>query len=127
MVEQVTQLDGNDPMSKVKEPTSQELTRSNDEIIQLAKETLQAICRDPMAPANARGSCARTLLELCGAIKNNVQDQGVGTHREMTLVELDEAIERLSSIDRSNGDGGRLGDGANTVLRKANTSSRKRR
>ena len=64
--------------------------------VELAKLTLQAICKDPKAPAAARAQAARTLLELAGALKNTVADTTRKTAPELTLAELDERLEALA-------------------------------
>ena len=64
--------------------------------VELAKLTLQGICKDPKAPAAARAQAARTLLELAGALKNAVADTARKTAPELTLAELDERLEALA-------------------------------
>jgi hypothetical protein len=66
--------------------------------VELARLTLQAICRNGESPAAARAQAARTLLELAGALRNG----GADTRRaasEMTLEELDARLESLAGAD----------------------------
>jgi hypothetical protein len=56
--------------------------------VALARETLEAICRDFEAPAAARAQSARTLLELAGVLKTGASSAPkIGA--EMTLEEID--------------------------------------
>jgi hypothetical protein len=63
--------------------------------VELAKLTLQAICRNVASPAAARAQAARTLLELAGALR-----PGGETSRriasEMSLEELDDRLRALA-------------------------------
>ena len=61
--------------------------------VELAKLTLQSICRSD-APAAARAQAARTLLELSGALRNEAPRDGRAS--EMTLAELDARIASLT-------------------------------
>jgi hypothetical protein len=63
--------------------------------VELAKLTLQAICRDAKAPAAARAQSARTLLELSGALRNGSPDTRRAAS-EITLEELDARLEELA-------------------------------
>jgi len=63
------------------------------EPVELAKLTLQAICRNSEAPAAARAQAARTLLELSGALRVTPSDERFGA--EMTLSEIDARLEAL--------------------------------
>jgi hypothetical protein len=56
--------------------------------VALARETLEAICRDFEAPAAARAQSARTLLELAGVLKTGAQNVSKSSS-EMTLEEID--------------------------------------
>jgi hypothetical protein len=66
--------------------------------VELAKLTLQAICRDGEAPAAARAQSARTLLELAGALKSGI-DNSSKMASEMTARELDERLAALALTD----------------------------
>ena len=61
--------------------------------VELARLTLQAICKSD-APASARAQAARTLLELSGALRNEAPRDGRAS--EMTLAELDARIASLT-------------------------------
>jgi hypothetical protein len=65
---------------------------------ELAIRTLQGICRDEKAPSAARAQAARTLLELCGALKSGVLT-GSKSAAEMTLVEIDARLVALETPD----------------------------
>lgn len=60
--------------------------------VDLARETLQAICRDKTSPASARAQAARTLLELSGALRNASVISTTRPASEMTAEELDLAL-----------------------------------
>lgn len=68
----------------------------------LAMETLEGVCNDQKAPANARAMAARTMLELLGEI-GRLQEQkptdNKGLH-EMTGEELDREISRLRAVSK---------------------------
>jgi hypothetical protein len=64
--------------------------------VELAKLTLQAICRDNEAPAAARAQSARTLLELAGALKSGV-DNATKSAVEMSANEIDERLAALAA------------------------------
>jgi hypothetical protein len=66
--------------------------------VELAKLTLQAICRDREAPAAARAQAARTLLELSGALKSGV-DHSLKSAVEMSAQEIDARLAALASPD----------------------------
>jgi hypothetical protein len=68
--------------------------------VELAKLTLQAICRDLESPAAARAQAARTLLELSGALKNGSQNEARNV-LEMSASELDARLEALASQARA--------------------------
>jgi len=77
--------------------------------VELAKLTLQAICRSD-APAAARAQAARTLLELAGVLRSGGGADTRRTPAEMSLEELDARLEALSA----SGSGLGPGDGADT-------------
>src|SRR6516165_410075 len=65
----------------------------------LALSTLCKICEDDSAPATARASAARTLLEVCGEIgrlQTEKPNENKGLH-EMSRAELDAELRRLSN------------------------------
>lgn len=63
--------------------------------VQLAKETLEAICLDNSAPAAARAQAARTLLELAGVLKSGISGLSK-TPAEMSPAELDSRLLELA-------------------------------
>jgi hypothetical protein len=63
--------------------------------VELAKQTLQAICRNSEAPAAARAQAARTLLELAGVLRSGAPD-GAKRGAEMSASELDERLASLA-------------------------------
>ena len=66
--------------------------------VELATLTLQAICRDDSAPASARASAARTLLELAGALRNDASRSALDAPAsELSSEELDARIAALNS------------------------------
>ncbi len=68
----------------------------------LAIDTLQGVCDDRKAPANARAMAARTLLELLGEI-GRLQEQKPSDTKslhEMTPKELDAEIARLEAVSK---------------------------
>ena len=69
------------------------------ETIELAKETLQAICLAPDAPSNAKATAARTLLELVGALGRHADPTSLNTipASEMSLEQLEARIASLVS------------------------------
>jgi len=83
-------------LERRKRPSPTETIADTPDTVELAKETLQAICRDEKSPAAARAQAARTLLELAGALKNATADTARKTAPELTLSELDERLEALS-------------------------------
>jgi hypothetical protein len=80
----------------VQRPSVTETIADTTDTVELARLTLQVICRDKNSPAAARAQAARTLLELAGALKNTVADTARKTAPELTLAELDERLETLS-------------------------------
>jgi hypothetical protein len=77
-------------------PPQTETRADTTDTVGLARETLQAICRDLSNPAAARAQAARTLLELAGALKNTTADTTRKTAPELTLAELDARLEALA-------------------------------
>jgi hypothetical protein len=63
--------------------------------VELARQTLQVICRDGNSPASARAQAARTLLELAGALKNGAQNASKPAS-EMSLSEIEERLADLT-------------------------------
>ena len=66
--------------------------------VELAKLTLQAICRDEKSPSAARAQSARTLLELAGALRvgaPNIERSA----SEMSSEELDARLAALDAPD----------------------------
>ena len=94
----------------------------------LAISTLCKICEDDSAPATARASAARTLLEVCGEIgrlQTEKPNENKGLH-EMSRAELDAELRRLSSAvssaasnvkKRARSDGGAGGDASGQKAR----------
>jgi hypothetical protein len=76
-------------------PVSQSAPIEPVDPVDLAKSTLQAICRDLEAPAGARAQAARTLLELAGALKN-VPQTSANQHADLSE---DEINARLAALD----------------------------
>lgn len=70
----------------------------NAQLIELAKETLSAVCRSDKAPAAAKAQAARTLLELAGALKGTGQQDTAKAQSELTAAEVDSALESLLKI-----------------------------
>jgi hypothetical protein len=65
----------------------------------LALSTLRSICADETAPATARASAARTILEMLGEIgrlQTEKPSENKSLH-EMTREELDAELKRLAS------------------------------
>jgi hypothetical protein len=79
-----------------KRPSQTETIVDTPDTIELARQTLQNICKDLAAPAAARAQAARTLLELAGALKNATADTARKTAPELTLAELDQRLEALA-------------------------------
>ena len=77
-------------------PPKSETRADTTDTVELARLTLQTICRDAQAPAAARAQAARTLLELAGALKNTAADTARKTGPELTLAELDQRLEALA-------------------------------
>jgi hypothetical protein len=84
-----------DHMSKAQEPMSLK-RKTNEDLLDCAKQTLVEICNDKDAGASARSSAARTLLELVGAIKNSGASQGLRPTVELSSDELDRLIQDVS-------------------------------
>ena len=63
--------------------------------VELAKLTLQAICRDEKSPSAARAQSARTLLELAGALRVG----GESTRKYASELSPEELDARLASLD----------------------------
>lgn len=63
--------------------------------VDLARLTLQMICRDENSPASARAQAARTLLELAGALKNGSQNS-IKSQSEMSLSEIEARLADLT-------------------------------
>ena len=82
-----------------KRPSQTERIADTPDTVELAKQTLQTICRDLAAPAAARAQAARTLLELAGALKNTAADTARKTAPELSLAELDARLASLSAHD----------------------------
>jgi hypothetical protein len=78
--------------ARLKGPETGQIETTSDPV-ELARLTLQAICRSD-APAAARAQAARTLLELSGALRNEAPRDGRAS--EMTLAELDARIASLT-------------------------------
>lgn len=76
-------------------PSSEPLVSGAAEL-DLARLTLQAICRDTQAPAAARAQSARTLLELAGALKTGAPDANKPAV-EMSLPEIEARLAALAS------------------------------
>ena len=83
-------------LSRRKRTPQTETRADTPDTVELAKLTLQTICRDAQAPAAARAQAARTLLELAGALKNTAADTAKKTGPELTLAELDARLETLA-------------------------------
>jgi hypothetical protein len=64
--------------------------------VELARLTLQAICRDGGSPSAARAQAARTLLELAGALRSGSQDLASKPAGELTSDELDARLAALA-------------------------------
>ena len=64
--------------------------------VELAKQTLQVICRDAEAPAAARAQSARTLLELAGALRLGGSTD-TRAPSELSLAEIDERLATLGN------------------------------
>lgn len=62
--------------------------------VELAKLTLQRICRDESTPASARAQAARTLLELSGALRV-ASVISSSSASEMSAQELDARLAQL--------------------------------
>jgi hypothetical protein len=80
--------------------SSQTVTASRldkQQTIELAKETLQAICISQEAPSNAKATAARTLLELVGALGRHADPTALNTvpASEMSLEQLEARIAAL--------------------------------
>jgi hypothetical protein len=71
------------------------------DMIELARITLQKICRDKNSPAAARAQAAKTLLELAGALKNPGPRGTEKPAFEMTIVELDQRLKSLLAKDET--------------------------
>ncbi len=65
--------------------------------LDLARQTLRAICLDAEAPAAARGQASRTLLELSGHLKAGGYDSDNKDLSTMSVSELDKMIARLEA------------------------------
>lgn len=66
--------------------------------VDLARSTLQVICRDANSPAAARAQAARTLLELTGALKSGAPDAQKPAS-EMSAAEIDARLADLGDAD----------------------------
>jgi hypothetical protein len=84
------------PAIKPSNPPTSGTIADTPDTIELAKATLQSICRDLASPAAARAQAARTLLELAGALKNATADTARKTAPELTLEELDARLAALA-------------------------------
>jgi hypothetical protein len=71
--------------------------------LDLAINTLAAICRSKKSPSNAKASAARTLLEMLGAIGRLQQSRLDGERSlvDMDASELDSELSRLKAIVES--------------------------
>jgi hypothetical protein len=67
--------------------------------IELARQTLCAICISSDAPSNAKATAARTLLELVGALGRHADPSAMNTvpASEMSLEQLEDRIRALTS------------------------------
>jgi hypothetical protein len=83
-----------------KNPTKTTTNEEDAELVQTAKRTLLAICKDNGAPASSRAAAARTLLELAGAIKNPQRSQPLETVGEATSDEIDRRLAALMKLER---------------------------
>lgn len=64
----------------------------------VALSTLQEIMRDKTAPASARVSASRTMLEAAGLFDKNGRDTGTG--KSLQDMTTDELAETISKLDR---------------------------
>ena len=78
-------------------PTTARLDKQ--QTIELARQTLSAICLSPDAPSNAKATAARTLLELVGALGRHSDPSAMNTipASEMSLEQLEARIASLVS------------------------------
>jgi hypothetical protein len=79
------------------EPATKPTRLDKDKTIELAKETLRQICLAQDAPANAKATAARTLLELVGALGRHADPASMNTlpASEMSLEQLEARIASL--------------------------------
>lgn len=76
----------------------QDTAQSDDAIVALAKAALASVLSDPGAPAAAKASAARTVLEMAGALGAGARRGGVSRSvSEMTADEIDAEIARLTN------------------------------
>jgi hypothetical protein len=89
------------PIADTKAPASAARAKRLDkqETIELAKTTLNEICLSQDAPANAKATAARTLLELVGALGRHSDPASMNTipASEMSLEQLEARIASLVS------------------------------
>lgn len=85
-------------------PTGQDDVRYPDTTLtdvamaELAKVALASVLSDPGAPAAAKASAARTVLEMVGALGASARKGGVSRSvSEMTADEIDAEISRLTN------------------------------
>jgi len=92
------------PIASGAEKGAGEASRASQEAlandVQLARQTLQAICQDLSAPASARAQAARTLAEMAGALSGR-ERTGVKPAAEMTAAELDAALAQAQAGERA--------------------------
>ena len=65
-----------------------------DDLTNIARETLIAVCRDATAPASAKASAARTLAEMAGSIGRHAEKPS--TNKDLADMTLDE-LEALAN------------------------------
>ncbi|TPM31457.1 hypothetical protein [Mesorhizobium sp. B2-3-4] len=81
------------------------IRRARVEGIEVAYETALAVCRDAKAPAQAKASAQRTLMQIGGLLdRSDRQAEQDKSPAEMTSEELNRAVARLKR-SRSSADG----------------------
>ncbi|WP_256750507.1 hypothetical protein [Mesorhizobium sp. Mes31] len=78
------------------------IRRARVEGIEVAYETALAVCRDEKAPAQAKASAQRTLMQIGGLLdRTERQAEQEKPAHEMTPEELSRAVNRLTRSQRA--------------------------
>ncbi|MER9603406.1 hypothetical protein [Mesorhizobium sp. M0243] len=82
------------------------IRRARVEGIEVAYETALAVCKDAKAPAQAKASAQRTLMQIGGLLDRNERqaEQDKAPH-EMSPEELARAVNRLKRSHRTTSEG----------------------